>query len=338
MLDLLMVRAIQEWPRWFPGEHDPGLSPMMLAGGPAHRDRISVLLFPDRAAAPRVIMKIGFTPREGEFLASEFEAMDQMWPRLPASLQDSVPRALDLYRTNGTTALAAGVLTGNRLLVPGLTGDVPPRARAIMDSFFRRSFEFARALAAATTSPTPSDSSLLATVPDEFARRFLADEPEFERRVLELGRAIAGTPIVWHPAWQHQDVAVGNVLDDHGQLRFVDWEHAGANCAPWFDIAFAPVVTSHLARRVDQISSVKDAALGVLAPETVIGGVLRERMDEVWDYPLPLSWAVTLTAMEGAMRRLDDGREGSPEWVELVRLILCDDDFRARVGWMVPEW
>ncbi len=338
MLDLLMARAREEWPRWFPGEDDPDLSPMLLAGGPAHRDRISVLLFPEGAGSPRVIMKIGFTPREGEFLASEFGAMDDVWPRLPASLQAAVPRALDLYRTNGTTSMAAGVLTGNRLLVPGLTGDVAPRARAIMDSFFRRSFEFARALAAATTSPTASDSSSLAAVPDEFARRFLADEPEFEGRVRGFSQAVAGRPIVWHPAWQHQDVAVGNVLDDHGHLRFVDWEHAGDDCAPWFDIAFAPIVTSHLARRVDRIPSVREAALGVLGSETVIGGVLRERMEEVWDYPLPLSWAVTLTAMEGAMRRLDDGREGSPEWVELVRLILCDADFRARTGWMAPEW
>jgi hypothetical protein len=338
MLDVLLARAAEEWPRWFSGEGDPGLSPMMLSGGPAHRDRISVLLFPNGGDAPRVIMKIGFTPREGEFLAAEYGAMDQVWPLLPAQLQESVPRALDLYRTDGTTAMAAAVLTGNRLLVPGLTGDVPPRAREIMDSFFQRSFAFARELAAATASPTSSDSSTLSAVPDEFARRFLADDSEFESRVTSFGRAISKATIVWHPAWQHQDVAVGNVLDDEGSLRFVDWEHAGGDCVPWFDIAFAPVVTSHLARRVDRIASVRDAALGALAPEAAIGGVLRERMEEVWDYPLPLSWAVTLTAMEGAMRRLDDGREGSPEWVELVRLIMCDDDFRSRVAWMVPEW
>ena len=338
MLDLLMARASQEWPRWFADEDDTRLLPMMLAGGPAHRDRISVLLFPEGEPKPRVIMKIGFTPREGEFLASEFGAMDQVWPQLPESLQDSVPRALDLYRTDGTTAMAAGVLTGNRLLVPGLTGDVPPKAREIMDSFFRRSFEFARALAESTTSPTPSDSATLAAGAEEFARRFLAQDPEFESRVLDFGRAISSAAITWYPAWQHQDVAVGNVLDDHGRLRFVDWEHAGPDCVPWFDIAFAPVVTSHLARRVDRIASVEEAARGVLGPETAIGRVLRERMEEVWDYPLPLSWGVTLTAMEGAMRRLDDGREGSPEWVELVRLIMCDDDFRRQVAWMAPEW
>ena len=121
----------------------------MLSGGPAHRDRISVLIFPDGAGSPRVILKIGFTPREGEFLTSEFGAMDQLWPQLP-DVVAKFDAQFHLHRHGGVTALAAGVVKGNRLLVPGLTGDVPPRARDIMDSFFRRSFRFARALADAT--------------------------------------------------------------------------------------------------------------------------------------------------------------------------------------------
>ena len=65
MLDLLMAHARDEWPQWFPGEATPDLSPMLLAGGPAHRDRISVLIFPDGAGSPRVILKIGFTHAKG---------------------------------------------------------------------------------------------------------------------------------------------------------------------------------------------------------------------------------------------------------------------------------
>jgi hypothetical protein len=338
MLDVLMARATAEWPRWFPGSSGVGLAPMLLAGGPAHSDRVSVLLFPERAKAPLVIMKIGFTSREGEFLTSEFNAMDALRPQLPEQLQESMPRALDLFRADGVTALSAGVVSGDRLLVPRLTGEVSPRAQAIMDSYFRRSFEFSRALADATSSEESLDSTALAAITDEFARRFLAEHPEFERRVRDFGTAISGSTIDWHPAWQHQDLAVGNVLDDRGRLRFVDWEHAGGGCVPWFDVAFTPVVTSHLARRVDRIVSIEEATVGVLGAETTIGAALRERMEEVWDYPLPLAWAVTLTAMEGAMRRLDDGREGSPEWVELVRLMMCDDGFRERLDWLVPKW
>lgn len=338
MLDVLMARAEAQWVEWLSGGGTPELTPMLLAGGPAHRDRVSVLLFPAGAGRPQVIMKIGFTRREGEFLTSEFEAMDQLRPMLPEQLKGSIPRALDLYQVGEVTALAAGVVTGDRVLVSGLTGNVPPRARAIMDSFFRRSFAFSHALAGATSSPTLSDSARLADVTREFAARFLADDPDFEARVRGFGDAIASTTIEWHPAWQHQDVAVENVLDDRGQLRFVDWEHGSGGCMPWFDVAFAPVVTSDLARRVDRIASVEAAAVGVLGPGTAIGGVLRERMEEVWDYPLPLPWGVTLTAMEGAMRRRDDGGEGSPVRVELVRLMLCDDEFRRQIDWLVPKW
>ena len=264
--------------------------------------------------------------------------MDQLWPQLPDELQSSMPRALDLHRHGGVTALAAGVVTGNRLLVPGLTGDVPPRARDIMDSFFRRSFRFARALADATSSPSPMDSGPLADIAGQFARRFLADQPDFRSRVQDFAGAIDATKIEWHPAWQHQDVAVGNVLDNRGRLMLLDWEHAGPSCVPWFDIAYTPVVTSHLAWRVDRLPSIKTAALAVLDPGTSIGSVLRQRMEEIWDHQIPMSWSVTLAAMEGALRRLDDGREGSPEYAELVGVMLCDEEFHERVGWLTPRW
>jgi hypothetical protein len=61
-------------------------------------------------------------------------------------------------------------------------------------------------------------------------------------------------------------------------------------------------------------------------------------MEEVWDYPLPLSWGVILTAMIAAMRRIDDGRAESPEWIDLVRMLLCDDEVRRQVAWLAPQW
>ena len=68
MLDGLLAHATQEWTSWFPEETTPALEPMLLAGGPAHRDRVSVLVFGGRQRVPRVILKVGFSPREGAFL------------------------------------------------------------------------------------------------------------------------------------------------------------------------------------------------------------------------------------------------------------------------------
>ena len=338
MLDTLLARARQEWDRWFPDESVPVFESMLLAGGPAHRDRVSVLLFPAGRRAPQVIMKVGFTRREGAFLAAEFEAMDQLRPLLPSSLTSSMPRALDLLRSGGVTAVSAEVVEGRRLLVPSLTGEVSTAALRLMDSYFRRSLAFSRDLARVGSPSAPLDVSPLVAVTDRFIHMFFSDEPEVERRIRSFGRTLGRTPIEWRPAWQHQDVAVGNVLDHRGHLRFVDWEHAGAGSQPWFDVAYAPIVTSHLAGRVDRLPSVRSAALAVLRPDTPIGSLLRERMEQVWDYPLPLSWGVTLTAMIAAMRRIDDGRAESPEWVDLVRMMLCDDDFRRQVGWLAPKW
>ena len=337
MLDLLLARAEQQWTDWFHHRPDGRLEPLLLAGGPAHRGRVSVLLFAG-GRSPQAIMKIGFTRREGEFLEAEFEAMSKLRPLLPPRLASSMPRALDLYQKGQVTAVAAEVLEGERLLVPSLTGEVSTKARRIMDSYLRRSFAFARDLAEATAQPPSRNAETLAGVVERFVAMFLEGEPATARRVDSFGTAVAESGIEWLPAWQHQDVAVGNVLEHRGQLRFVDWEHASPGCQPWFDVAYAPIVTSHLAQRVDALPSVREAALAALGATTPIGSLLRMRMEEVWDYPLPLGWGVALTAMIAAMRRVDEGRAGSAEWADLVKMMVCDEDFRSELDWLVPRW
>jgi hypothetical protein len=186
VLDTLLARARHEWDRWFPDESVPVFESMLLAGGPAHRDRVSVLLFPAGRRAPQVIMKVGFTPREGAFLAAEFEAMDQLRPLLPSSLSGSMPRALDLLRSGGVTAVSAQVVEGRRLLVPSLTGEVSTAALRLMDSYFRRSLAFSRDLARVSSSSASLDVSSLVAVTERFILMFFADEPEVGRTIRSL--------------------------------------------------------------------------------------------------------------------------------------------------------
>jgi hypothetical protein len=263
--------------------------------------------------------------------------MDRLRPLLPADLQERMPRALDLIRFGGATVLASEAVPGRRLLISRLTGDVTRRARAVMEGFFAGSFEFTRGVADATAEETPLGPEPLVEITEDFARRFGDLAPGLDERARSLGRMISAEGIRWHPSWQHQDVAVGNVLDDRGRLLFVDWEHAGPGCPPWFDVAFAPVATSHLAARMDGLHSLEEAALGSLGEETAVGSILKQRMGEVWDYPIPMSWAVTLTAMVGALRKVDEKRTGTAEWAELVALLLGDDDdVNRRLGWLCP--
>ncbi len=152
MIGEVLDYAADRWPGWFPDESAPDLDPLLLAGGPAHRDRVSVLLFPAGARVPRVILKIGFTAAESAFLNGEFEALSELRPRLPSHLKSSMPRVLGVIRPGDATAVAAQVLEGQRLLIPGLTGNVSRAGRRIMDSFFARSFAWSRQLAEATRS------------------------------------------------------------------------------------------------------------------------------------------------------------------------------------------
>jgi hypothetical protein len=283
-------------------------------------------------------MKIGLSAREGGFLTSEYEAMEAVRPLLPGPLQGSMPRALDLVRTGDVTVISVEVVEGRRLLIPRLTGDVSGPAVRVMDSFFARSFAFSREMAIATSSEEASDHSGLVEVAERFIESFAEDHPAVADRARVFARALAGSGLSWHAAWQHQDFAVGNVLDYAGRLMVLDWEHADAGSFPWFDIAYTPVATAHLAWRVDRLPSIKTAALGTLDEATPIGAALHQRMKEIWDHQIPMSWAVTLAAMEGALRRLDDEREASPEYAELVGVIMCDEEFHERVGWLTPRW
>lgn len=338
MLEPLLARVRDQWPGWFDVRSAPSLDPLLLAGGPAHRDRVSIVVFAGRERRPRVIMKVGFSVREGAFLESEYRAMSTLRPQLPSALAGAMPRALDLYRSGRVTALSAEVLPGRRLLVPSLVGDVSRAARRMMDSLFRESFTFSRELARVTSSGTRRGADDLVEVIERFGRMFCSGDPSADGAVRSFAGSVGQADIDWRPAWQHQDIAVGNVLEQRGRLVFVDWEHGSDGCQPWFDVAYTPMVTAHLAKRVDSLPTIETAASAVLGSDTPIGSILQARMEEVWDYPLPLPWAVCLTTMIGAMRRLEDDRTVSPEWADFVKAMLTDEGFRTRLSWLAPQW
>jgi hypothetical protein len=42
--------------------------------------------------------------------------------------------------------------------------------------------------------------------------------------------------------------------------------------------------------------------------------------------------------MATAIRQADDARMGAEDWSELTAALLADDELRAEVPWMVPDW
>lgn len=333
MIPTLVARASEAWPRWFNGESAPHLVATVVGGGPAHGRRALVFLFPRRASRPRVVLKVASSAFEARCLRSEFEALTRLWTVVPTDLQRSIPEPLGKWTEGSASVIAMRALPGKRLLVPDLTAPRTLWGARLLRRFLGRAFSWTVGLARYTAEPAPSDEGLLAEIVDRFAHAY----PGRAERLASFRRAVGATSIRWSPCWQHRDITVGNVLDDRGNLRLVDWEHASGRSEPWFDLAYAPGAIALLACSQGS-ASVVDAARHVLGSDHWVGATLREEMSGAWRQPVPLHIAVALTAMSTALRRQAEGRLGWVDWAELAVALVGQDDLRRRLDWLAPAW
>lgn len=337
MIDRLERHARDGWHTWF-GRPAPDLEMVLGSGGPAHPARAAVFVFPTSSSRPRLVMKIAFSELEGGFIQHEFTALSTIRPLLPPDLLPTMPQALDLIVESDFTVLSVTALDGRRLLVPYLAAPANPLSRRLMGQFFRRSFEWSSRLAEATRHPEDRDERALGAVIERFKGRAAAPSRKAGDRLDSFRRAIEQSRIRWHPVWQHGDLAVGNVLLRQRTLQCLDWEHAIPQGEPWFDAAQAPAATSRLARRQSIARSAREAALSVLAPGHWVGDRLQEELRHVWHHPLPLGWAVAVTAMATALRQQEDRRMGADDWADFAAALVVDDEVRSAIPWLVPHW
>jgi hypothetical protein len=61
-------------------------------------------------------------------------------------------------------------------------------------------------------------------------------------------------------------------------------------------------------------------------------------MESAREDRIPVGWAVALASMATAVRQTDDARMGAEDWSELTAALLADDELRAELPWMVPDW
>jgi len=334
MIRDVIALAKEHWPVWFLGELPEELAGSILGGGSSHTDRFIVFVHRGRAE-PQVAMKVASTALDADRLRNEYTALSRVRPLLDAELQKTIPEPLGVYDSGDFTVLATGVLRGKGVLVPALAGSGSVPARLVMRQLFRQTFEWSRNLAHATRRVTPSGPSELAQLVEGFIAT-LPHEPSL-RNVRAFQKAVSESRMTWFAAWQHRDLAVGNVLRYRGNLRVVDWEHASPESEPWYDIASAPGRMCHLALTQLGLSSMKDAALRVLPTDTWHGRILSNEMDSVWAYDVPLGWAVALSAMSVAKRHHDEGRQEPSPWGEFAIALLDDDELRSRASWLVPS-
>lgn len=131
-----------------------------------------------------------------------------------------------------------------------------------------------------------------------------------------------------------------NVLVHRGRLRFADWGDASADGEPWSDIAYAPGALAHLMQWQSK-QALQTASIRALRTTGWVGRIVRDEMELVWRHPLPLSWAVTLNAMERALRSRrffnDVPLPGLP-MAEFAAALLSDRQVRGELGWLAPDW
>jgi hypothetical protein len=332
-MDGLITYASGRWPAWFPGERAPNLE-LGIMVGPNHRQRPIVFLLPASAWMPRVVLKVALTSREADCLCTEYQALTELRRVLPDRLRASVPEPLGLERHADGVILALRGMEGRRPLPPRLYGRPSLGARAQLRRFVRRALGWTRDLAEATAEPTGSDEDGLAGRIERFGAAF-ARNPDEDRALRSFGRAVADTRIRWTPSWQHGDIGFGNALVHRGGVSFVDWEQARPSSEPWFDVSYLPIALAGMARRQRDEASLPRAAVWALASSGWSGPILEAQVRRVWDYPLPLGWAVTLTTMWKALRLQQEGRVG---WADLALALLTDAQLRQQLGWLAPEW
>jgi hypothetical protein len=336
VIGALTEYAMGEWRSWFERGHEE-LGIAIGSGGPAHRTRAAVFVFDGHRRRPSVVMKIAFTELEAGFLRHEHDALTELRPRLPVEMRRSMPRALGLAQVDGNTVLSMEALLGKRLLVPNLGGAGGSLPKKLLGDFYRKSFEWSRDLAAATSGEMKLGGSALAEVVDRYAS-LVPHRGVALDRLSSFRSALDTSGIEWAHAWQHADLAVGNVLFHRGELRLLDWEHASAESQPWFDLAQSPGATARLAKRQTGAASSREAAMRALGRSGWAGQVLRAELDRIWDNRMPLGWAVALASMATAIRQADDARMGAEDWTELTAALFTDDELRAELPWMVPVW
>ena len=332
-MDGLIAYASGRWPTWFPGERPPELELGILVG-PNHRQRPLVFLIPAKARTPRVVLKVALSSGEADCLSTEFRALSELRPLLPDGLRASIPEPLGLEPLADSMVLALGGMGGRRPLHPRLYGRPSLGGRRQLMRFVGSALGWTRNLAEATAQPTEADQADLADRIGRFRAAFAGDGDE-GRTLRSFGRAVAATPIRWAPSWQHGDIGFGNALVRRGAVSFVDWEQARPSSEPWFDVSYLPIALAGMARRQRNEPSLPRAAVWALASSGWSGPILEAQVRRVWDYPLPLGWAVTLTTMWKALRLRQEGRTG---WADLALGLVTDARLRRELGWLAPEW
>lgn len=294
--------AASRWREWT--GHRPKQLHAALIASTRHEGHRFALIIADGWRRPSVVAKVAQRGVDQAEVESEFSTLRDAYEELPLRFRSQMPAPLIIEHLDSGCAMFTTAVRGARPVLPQLLGRRERLGVASLDSYLVASLAFARDLARATASDQgAADESL-----DEFSRLHGSHRLDALREHTQTARC-----------WQHGDPAPGNVLMTRTGVRLIDWEHASPDHYPWHDAAYQALVLSLIAANQTD-SSVTEAFDAMYLGSSWAGNLVRARVAEYWDSPVPMSEALAITAVDVAIRR-----QRSPVWGDLARHLLSRD-------------
>lgn len=333
-MTLLLDRSFESWSEWTGSNAGRLEVATMVRGGPKSR-RVVALVGSPSDDDPMVVIKGSPLSETNGSLTAEYRALERVLAAVSPGLAETIPRPLELFEIDGWQFLATSCRAGRPIEPPKGDRTVNRRDRRVWKTYVTSVFEWTSALAAETRQDASNAVADMATMVDTFAE--LVPDDATGQQIRVVADSLRSSTKQWQPAWQHGDVAAGNVLTDRGTLRMVDWERASESSPAWRDLAYLPIVSVMLAHHQTGRTDVVDS-LTLLDTRNWVGGMIKEQASALWPGPLSTGWGVFLTTVDTALTVAGrgDGRE-SP-WVRAATLMATDKTIRSQIPWICPQW
>lgn len=259
--------------------------------------RVTVFVVPAGESVPRICVKASQTPADRSLL-NEFQVLRRLHSSPGAEHSAPVvPSALGCYHDEAGTLVATTVLDG----VPWPPSPGVDSGRSSTRRWIKACGTLADALQQLTqvqSADTPQESSADASV-----RRFLQSRPDIARSVGSLWVDRCARLPRYQRSWQHGDLAPGNLLRCGTTVGVLDWELAGGDYEPWFDLCYPLCLQNFETGRLalDLLTNYHEA-------------VMKPR----WVYPVPPLLALATTAIQAAERAQALDRGSGRRWSDVA--------------------
>jgi hypothetical protein len=118
-----------------------------------------------------------------------------------------------------------------------------------------------------------------------------------------------------------------------GDMTVLDWEMADSGYPPWFDATHNILMLALQPFDQGIVPDIEASLAMTLSPETWTGRVTRKALLDGWRWPLPVSWALLLTAMKTTLRRGAAGRPLPLRWGHAVVELLTSQQLGQKASW-----